>query len=167
LAGKDFTLAWVRIDLAKDFSEALIEEIQSDWWRAAQTEIYERKHKKRNAQGQWQEWTEKKSRNRIDVGQMEQYLSNTLQPYGKLWPEAALSAALQFLLDEVKVDRVFYHEYKSGCLLKNCQPPRSLYTQLPKRFCFELTAQRPAFLEDHIQRNRKLRNAELKFWLLQ
>ncbi len=163
----EFTLAWARIDIAEDRSAALIEEIQSDWWKEAQREVYERCYKKRDAKGRMREWTEKHSRHQIDIDAYEKYLHEVLTPYGKLWPEAILTAALQVLQEELGIAQIFYHEYASGCFLKNCSPPRSLYTTVPKRFCFEPTKEVPAFLHRHIQRSRKLRQQVLSFWMLE
>lgn len=163
---KDFTLAWARVDLSADFSEALVEEIQSDWWRAARAELIERHHRKRDANGQWREWTTKRSRHSLEVEQYERYLTEVLQAYGEVWDEAILTATLQLLWEEIGVERIFYHTYETGCVLKNCQPPRSLYTKLPKRFCFNRTEEAPTFLTAEVQRwNRKLKGKSA-FWVL-
>ncbi len=163
---QDFTLAWARIDISEDFSEALIEELQSDWWRAAKAEVIERHHRKRDANGQWKEWTTKSSRHCLEVEECERYLSEVLQSYGEVWDEAMLTATLQLLWDEIGVERIFYHTYETGCVLKNCKPPRSLYTKLPKRFCFKKTEQAPTFLTGELKRwNRKLKGKSA-FWVM-
>lgn len=163
-ANKEFTLAWARIDLSENLEEALIEEIQSDWWRDASDEIIHRQHRKRDANGQWREWTETKSRHQLDIKAYEAYHSNVLKAYGEIWPEAILTATLQFLWEEIGVSRIFYHTYKIGCKLKNCRPPRSLYTKLPKRFCFEPTSEYPQFIAKSVKRLPKSHQTGVRFW---
>ena len=164
--GNNFTFAWARIDLSEDLSEALIEEIQTDWWRAAKSEVIERHHRKRDANGQWREWTTKRSRHLLEVEDCERYLQDVLQAYGEVWAEAMLTATLQLLWDEIGVERIYYHTYKTGCILKNCTPPRSLYTQLPKRFCFTKTEKGPEFLTKQLKKMKKRLKDGYAFWVL-
>ena len=45
---------------------------------------------------------------------------------------------------------VYYHTFKTGIRFKNIAwtaPPRSLYTDLPRKFCFRETTQAPMFLK--------------------
>ena len=83
--------------------------------------------------------------------------------YGRLWDEAMLTAAIRFLRDDVGVHRIYYHTFEGGLRFKRfdtmwrCAPPRSLYTDLPRRFCFGLTDQPPKFLR-HC-RNRRVRKS--------
>lgn len=165
-ADQEYTLAWARIDLSDNLEEALLEEIQSDWWRAASTEIIRRKHRKRDVNGKWQEWTEARSRHQLDVKTYEAYLNGNLKAYGKLWSEAILTATLQFLWEEIGVSKVFYHSYETGCKLKNCQPPRSLYTQLPKRFCFTQSENAPQFIERSLRRLPAKFRKKASFWTI-
>jgi hypothetical protein len=74
--------------------------------------------------------------------------------------EATLFAALWLLVEQLGVRRVFYHTHEGGLLRKKIDataPPRSLYSQLPKRFGFELTRKPPALLrwsrQEHRQRD--------------
>lgn len=164
--GHDFTLAWARIDLSEDLSEALIEEVQSDWWRSARKEVIEHHHRKRDANGQWREWTTKRSRNRLSIEQCERYVNEVLEAYGAVWAEAILTATLQLLWEEIGVTKVYYHTYETGCILKNCKPPRSLYTKLPRQFCFAQTTEGPGFLENRLQKMSKRLKGKQKFWLL-
>ncbi|MGH1434461.1 MAG: hypothetical protein ACRBG0_08385 [Lewinella sp.] len=165
-AGKEFTLAWARIDLSENLEEALIEEVQTDWWKAANEEVIEHRHRKRDANGNWREWTTKRSRHSLEVDKYEHYLQQVLKAYGKVWAEAMLTATLRFLWEEIGVSRIFYHTYDAGCMLKNCKPPKSLYTQLPKRFCFEKTADIPSFLEKRVKKLSPKLGDKPAFWLL-
>lgn len=151
------TLAWARIDLDLDSGEALIEEIQNDWLRLAdawrrcfncrcgracrvQTAIESRKGEE-NARA---------------------YLEQVLPQYREIWDEAMLTACLWFLRRELGVHRIYYHTAEHGARLKSIigrQPPRSLYTRLPRRFCFRKTGTTPLFLQqDRYFRNRVKRN---------
>lgn len=59
-------------------------------------------------------------------------------------------AAMVFLRDELGLRRIYYQTAESGPLLKRIggmTPPLSLYTDLPRRFCFQKTSEPPAFIE--------------------
>jgi hypothetical protein len=67
----------------------------------------------------------------------------------KHWQEALLWSALWFCTNELGLDEIYYHTYETGALLKNIghrKPPRSLYTDLPKKFCFQETHEVPKIL---------------------
>ncbi|WP_028488551.1 hypothetical protein [Thiothrix lacustris] len=130
--GRLETLAWARIDLDFASNQALIEEIQSDWVKNAA-----------NSDQDWQYGADK----------MQQY-REVLRPYSKVWDEAILTAALCFIRRELGIREVFYHSYDTGNRLKGIEryyeygkPPRYLYTDLPKKFCFVKTSEAPDFLK--------------------
>lgn len=166
-ADREFTIAWARIDISDDLGTALIEEVQSDWWKEACGDVEVKRHRQRDAAGKWREWTDKRSTNGLEVSAMENYLEQVLRPYGKVWEEAMLTAALKMLWEEIGVERVFYHTYATGCALKNCTPPRSLYTKLPKRFCFAQTTEVPSFIRPSMKRLRRKMKKEPVFWVLE
>lgn len=127
----ELTLAWSRIDLDFDRGEALIEEIQSDWIRDAKymSTYWNSEHK--------EAWAK--------------YCENVLKPETKKWSETMLTAALWFIFNELGLKRVFYHTFDTGSKMKNIDsrhPPKSLYTDLPDKFCFELTHNGPGFIRD-------------------
>ena len=135
---QELTLAWARIDLDLETGEALIEEIQSDWVRDAGVYAYRNRD---NAEEDW-----------------EKYIDQVLRPDTRKWPEAMLTAAVWFLAVEMGIRTIFYHTHESGTKLKRISgnpPPRSLYTSLPKKFCFELTHNGPLFIRDANERTRK------------
>ncbi len=165
------TLAWARLDIDLANGQALIEELQTDWVRKA-----------RRAAG----FLEEDLADDPDVinGEIEfwggsykarglqQYITHVLSAHVGMWDEALLSAALWFLSRELGIKDIFIHDFDSGNLLKELnwgQPPRSLYTALPKKFCFEHTADRPHLLAD--RRGRRLRRwieeDRIRFWRLQ
>lgn len=135
------TLAWARIDLDLDRGEALIEEIQSDWVRRA-ARMAARIDGGAQLPRRWL-W-------QPDPEQVREYVAQVLAPYGAIWDQAMLSAAIGFIREELGLSRIWYHSWEGGCALKRISPeqapPRSLYTQLPQRFCFRETAQAPGFL---------------------
>ena len=140
------TLAWARIDLDEKLDEALIEEIQSDWvreakWEADRIEWY--KKRKKIAPGYYSQANQK---NRL------RYLTEIMQPYYSLWQEVMLSATIWFIYCELGVSRIYTHTPEGGSLVKRISyshPPRSIYSALPKRFCFEQCREPPAFLADY------------------
>lgn len=142
---KHETLAWTRIDLDLLSGEALIEEIQNDWLRYAKS--WERcMNCQRNCR--WCVVRAFKKTER-EKERLHHYLKNILLPYEKIWSEAMLTAALWFLHTELGIHSIYYHTHDSGAKLKSIKgnkPPRSLYTQLPARFCFTPTEQHPEFL---------------------
>lgn len=79
------------------------------------------------------------------------------------WQEAMLTAALRFLVYEIGMRRIFYHTETTGAFLKNIRgtkPPRSLYTELPKRFCFDETDTVPELLTRERNWNRRKKAAQ-------
>jgi hypothetical protein len=157
------TLAWCRLDLDLKAGEALIEEIQNDWLR------YALRSRAVAESGDESRIVEFRG-SRIPVDKVKRYVDHVLSPHLKIWDEAMLTAAIWFLREELGIKRVFYHTYESGAALKGIRgrlPPRSLYTTLPKKFCFVTTREKPSFLES--QRTRRKRRSgvdEAQFQLL-
>ena len=134
----ELTLAWARVDLDLDRGEALIEEIQSDWVRDV----------KGYAESPWVH----------NQAAWQTYYKEYLEPKTKLWPHTILTATLWFLLEELAIKTIFFHTHASGVRLKNIKyqaPPRSIYTDLPKAFCFRTTHNGPGFLRDSKDRHVK------------
>ena len=126
------TLAWSRIDLDFATNEALIEEVQSDgaryiaWW--------EQRHKRCGCD---------RCRQRL------RYI-HWMQSYREIWAEALLCASIEFIHNELGIERIFMHTARSGWQIKNMDKdwhaPRSLYSDLPKKFAFKQTWAAPEFL---------------------
>ena len=138
--GKLRTLAWSRLDIDLSSGEALIEEIQNDWIRYA---LQARKL----ADGERETFVYCGLEMRKD--DVIRYFDSTLQPHVGFWDEAMLSAAIWFLREELGIRTIYYHTHESGAALKKITyrlPPRSLYTKLPRKFCFTETTERPCFL---------------------
>lgn len=139
--GKRRTLAWCRIDMDRTWSYALIEEVQNDWLREVG-------------------WAARRIRNDRDTARwmgmefsaenMRHYIEDTLRVHNQIWAEALLSAAIWFLRNEIGIRKIFYHTHRTGAALKKMgflKPPRSLYTTLPRQFCFQKTRELPDFVK--------------------
>jgi len=153
------TLAWARIDLDFNRNEALIEEIQTDWLRLAKRELFrlqEINQSDNNSNSEISAYaSEAKIENAIE------YLSTVLKPYESIWAEAMLACSLNILFNEIGISKIFYHDHVSGRIIKDIpgrSPPRSLYTTLPRRFCFESSQFGPSFIEES-RAFKKLRKA--------
>jgi hypothetical protein len=145
--GREFTLAWSRLDLDLDHGEALIEEIQSDWPRFAPVLIG-------------------------DVGYAAYH--DRLAPHARLWAETMLASTLSFLRCELGVHRIFCYTYGTGLRAKRFgprdgRPPRSIYSDLPRRFCFRRSCNPPLFLRDERDRfvRRMVRDVETDWFVLE
>jgi hypothetical protein len=90
---------------------------------------------------------------------LARYWNHVLGHHRAWWAEATLFAALWLLFDRLRVRRIYYHTYEGGLLRKGMWsgPPRSLYTDLPRRFGFELTSEPPALLSCSAKRTRGCR----------
>jgi hypothetical protein len=168
---KHHTLGWARIDLDIIKNEALIEEIQTDWIRlVGRAKQYLEKHGEENVKKQ--RWKPSYIRGiGCGLAELEMYCKKVLKQHTSIWQEAMLSAAIAFLRDEVGIRNIFYHTFDSGCQAKRIsgtRPPRSLYTRLPEKFCFEKTSRSPSFLLKGNNRKiaAQLRKGQDHFFLL-
>lgn len=142
-----FTLAWSRVDL--EGGDALIEEIQTDWLRFVEWD-----HQHLASMNPWElekEEPEISSSAEGDLLRLRYYRERVLKPYDRIWREAMLSATLWYLVKRLKVRRVFYHSVESSVAYKGFSgknhPPWSIYRDLPRRFTFAPTHERPDFLQ--------------------
>ena len=93
---------------------------------------------------------------------------NTLWGHERRWAEVTLSAALWVLVEMLRVRTVYMHTPESGEILKNIfgtWPPRSLYSDLPRRFCFTRTSQRPRMVSGNRMERKTKR--PWRMWRLQ
>jgi len=147
------TLAWARLDFSEDFSEVLIEEVQNDWlryaWNAYQWLKTDPTDEKLSQYGFRPNWD-----------RLEQYFLEVIKPAMQLWDEAILCATLEYLVEHIGAERIYMYDHLTGAALKSLRwahPPRSLYTQLPKRFGFEVTELAPHFIEEDRTVKRKMK----------
>lgn len=152
------TLAWVRLDLDWTRGEALIEEVQSDWignarWAAARARqwltrpVEKRPRLFRLIGGRWQD--------------VVRYYEERLAFHRRYWDDAALTAALWLIVEVFGLHRIWYHSHDSGRLFKRCgEPPRSLYTALPRRFCFTAVNDLPEIIGGEKRQKDAVKRAE-------
>jgi len=126
------TLAWSRIDLDFTHNEALIEEVQSDGVRDIKR------------------WGERYQRCGCKSCVNALNYVTWFEGYSAIWSEAMMMATLWFIKHELGIDRVFMHTARSGWRVKKMSKtwhaPRSLYSDLPKKFAFKQTWAAPEFL---------------------
>ncbi|MEL6335233.1 MAG: hypothetical protein AAFQ88_01180, partial [Pseudomonadota bacterium] len=155
------TMAWARLSLHfkggrldADWEEdLLVEEIQSDWFGEV------------DAAAEWmatQAGTD--DRRRVGLERHEHYRRHYLAPYRRDWAAATLMAVIELARRELGIKRLWLPQPATGAVLKGitgAQPPVSLYTTLPRRFCFEPTQDAPRFLEEaRIKALRALRRSK-------
>ncbi|MEM1412043.1 MAG: hypothetical protein AAGH19_06755 [Pseudomonadota bacterium] len=157
------TLAWARIDLDPFCGEALVEEVQTDWLR----EAGDLRKTARTCKGRkglrWEQ-----ARQWLDFGTdldaVIDYITSDLAPFHGLWQEALLSACLWLLIERLGYRRVYMHSWETGKVLKRCSPPRSLYSQLPRKFAMRPVAYGPGLVLAQRQARRALRTLAKPFW---
>jgi hypothetical protein len=158
------TLAWARLDVDMNSGQVLIEEIQSDlirkldWVKGFAVSC-------RNGDEDYFVWQQ----NRIHRQRMIDYCERILVLQKKIWAEAMMAATLWFIHCELGLTKVFYNRFETGNKMKGisyCEPPRSLYTDLPEKFCFKLTKEAPSFLRDDKKAQNRLRKIKDAQWYL-
>lgn len=156
------TLAWSRIDWDFDSNEILIEELQSDLVRhVSRMKRYAQLALKFN-DTHFKFWNYK-----IHTENFLVFADRFLERFKSMWHEAMLAATLEFSFEELGAAEVYYHTFETGRILKNIdchKPPKSLYTALPKKFCFQETPQAPEFLQRDKKIKRKLRKLKDGRW---
>lgn len=139
--GRNRTLAWARIDIDWRSGEALIEEIQNDRLREVKDLLdYAKSRKLQRVKSCGVE---------LSTDFLVDYWDRRLRISRAVWAEAMVCATLQLIVRELGIRRIWYHTPESGRVYKNItsrEPPRSVYTDLPRKFCFEKTEERPSFL---------------------
>ena len=159
------TLAWARLDVDFDNDECLVEEIQSDWVREVNCLLDEARRARKRERNIRDDcyWP---VQGRLD--DIIDYCSWFNHNYARLWAEAMLSATLHLVKRELGLRRVYYHSDRWGAQVKNMgwsRPPRSLYSKLPKAFCFTETSAAPKLLRDDIRYRRLRRKVKDIHWM--
>jgi hypothetical protein len=157
-----FTLAWARLDVDCESDEVLIEEVQSDWVKEAQSfrDIAETWLSEGHSDGLCFTGFD------APAAELVRYVECVLAPYASVWQECVLALAIEFSYATLGARRVFFHTYEGGKVMKRMwyrrQPPRSLYTRLPERFCFTRTRVSPRMFEG----DRRLEEHEVEWFSL-
>jgi hypothetical protein len=137
--GRHRTLAWARIDLDWESGEALIEEIQNDRLREVSDQVNRIRNQKLR--------TISLGGVEVDAAVVLGYWEERLRLSRLWWDEAMLCAAIRFIVGELGLRRIYYHSPVSGSRLKRvANAPFSIYSDLPRRFCFEKTTELPSFV---------------------
>ena len=121
--------------------EALIEEIQNDRLREVRD---------------WVDHIRSRRLDRVRIHGVEwpaafllEYWNVRLRLARAVWDEAITCAAIRLIVSELGIRRIWFHTPESGRLYKSIAgsgPPRSVYMDLPRKFCFRPVSERPAFL---------------------
>ncbi|MEO1493202.1 MAG: hypothetical protein AAFV19_13695 [Pseudomonadota bacterium] len=150
------TMGWIRLDFERDGEDLLIEEVQTDWLRIAK--------RCRNDLA-------KQGPSAFEADRLA-FLDRALALYGRDWARMLMLVALDFARTRAGIRHVWMHQYLPGAKLKHIieydLPPRSLYTDLPRRFGFVRTDRAPAFLYPARSQvlSRLRRQGEPLFWRL-
>lgn len=156
---KKTTLAWARMDIDFHLDEVLIEEIQSDWIREIRAVYQLAKRTKRESFELWGD--------RYHTYSVVQFYERVIMPFTKQWSEAMLMATIWFIWEELGINNIYFHTFDTGCVLKGLKddkPPRSLYTELPRKFCFEKTRQGPKIILTNRKSRRALKKVSEPQW---
>lgn len=169
---RDHTLAWARIDMDFDQNEALIEEIQTDWIRFAVRAKAVVEMVENGGISRHQAVPNYVRCLRCEPKALIRYVSEILKPHIAVWDEAMLAASIWFLKEEIGIGNIFYHTYDSGARFKRIsgqKPPKSLYTVLPRKFCFKETNAAPQFLAHKKNKyiRKLLQHKQTRFFILE
>lgn len=157
-------MAWARLDIDPEGGEALIEEVQSDWIRDANHAAAQALTSLLAGELKRPSWLG-------DVGcdalQLFRYVEYVLCNHRKIWDQAMLAASLWLLRERLGIRRIYMHTFESGSVLKKIagrRPPRSIYEQVPRSFCFERVTGIPKFLRRDLAGSPASSSCE--FWCL-
>lgn len=140
--GAPDTMAWARIDLDLYRGEALIEEIQSDWLREAVDLIALADRAQEGGKDRL-----KYCGLDMNVSAVREYVNYVIRPYISVWAELTLLATAWLLWERLGISKVWYFSHAASWLKgESCEPPRSLYEKLPRRFAFKRSLEAPSFL---------------------
>lgn len=158
------TLAWARLDLDFATGEILIEEIQSDLirdleriYQCAQSEAF----------GDYMPVF--RSGTLASRKSVAAYCARVIASQKRIWAEAMMTATLWFVHEELGFRKIFYHTFETGRVMKRIggnAPPRSLYKDLPEKFCFQKTKQPPRFIVQDSKAHRRLKAVKSPMWYL-
>jgi len=156
------SVAWSRIDFDFETGEALIEEIQNDWLREVACQLKISRKSISKGEHHYQYYGQKHN-----AEQMLKYAKDTLNRYSKTWSEVMLYATIEFIKNELGISKIYYHTTGTAKVLKNLQysfPPISLYTDLPKKFCFSQVDDTPEFIAKEKKVKRRVKKINQTKW---
>ena len=150
------TMSWARLDICLASGTALIEEVQSDWFRNVREE---------------REWLADRTPRSRELRNLQRYEAALRAAFARDWDRVTLLAVLWLLSTEFGVSTVYMHQPGPGAVLKRIAgtaPPVSIYRKLPRGFGFAPVAEAPAFLEHPLRRRLAAlrRRHDALFWRL-
>ena len=157
------TLAWARLDIDLDTGEVLIEEIQTDWLRETDSLVkrFEDSHQKKEKEKIRDCWLMHYAD--TSLFNLKLYQKHLVE-YKKIWAEAIMSAAFDFCVNELGTRDIYFHTYEAGCKLKDCTPPKSLYSKFPKKLGFKKTNIAPKFIREDKTTRKKIKRNDFWWW---
>lgn len=163
------TVSWARIDMDVMSGVALIEEIQSDWIR--ETGYLRNRVKSMSLRDNLSHLFRHHDKPAPRKSWLKYLEGNDFHRMEKHWAEATLEATCQFLKQEIGITDIYLYDFETGNRFKGMksdyyQPPRSLYTSLPKRYGMKRVNEVPAFLLKKTDRHlrKAMRAAPSIFW---
>lgn len=152
------TLAWARIDIDPEEGVALIEEVQSDWLhdvfsilRGLNSCGHTGEARRRCRGAYLDDWGVGGDERRFRL-----YVERVFWPLACLWQETMLSAVIEYLAEELAITSIYFHTWETGRWVKGMDedhpPPRSIYTELARKFCFGKTNEGPRLVEESLER---------------
>lgn len=127
-------LGWARLELNPEDHYILVDEIQCDHQNAIDR-INQEEH-----QGKKYSEYIKEKYNLTDEQWIE--MVNKFKQVISVFPDVIMNAISEFARSS-NYRTIYYHTYESGMKLKGNNPPKSLYTQVPKRHWFKATDNQP------------------------
>jgi hypothetical protein len=152
-------------------NSVLIEEIQSDWTKRVddferRPKVYFNRLSKLGEIG--------KARSAEEFASKMKYYKETLLPrFVDHWQETMMAICQFFAFEELAVTNLYMHTYETGLLLKGMHrnyslPPRSIYTELPRKMGFCEVHDWPLFLDQRVAqiKKKKREKVPIEFWRL-
>jgi hypothetical protein len=138
-------MGWVRLELDPHNEFVFVDEIQSDFQTFCHKIEAVLVKKESVAEGDfipsWIEHFSKNGNSQIGRGRLL-LCAQALATYLQRFSSVAMSV-ISLFARENGYKKIYYHTYEGGKLLKGNDPPRSLYTDVPKKHFFEVTNEKP------------------------
>ncbi len=129
------SIGWARLELDPHNEYILVDEIQSDHLNSSHTLKTNMSNEAESVRGKIKE----------QFQLTDEQLKNVLNEYYNLlkdFPQIVNQAITRFAKDN-GFTKIYWHTYESGKELKQNDPPKSLYTKLPKEHGYNETENRP------------------------
>lgn len=131
-------IGWARLELNEDEEYILIDEIQCDHMNAI-SRIYKEKYQDSTYE---EHMRDKWGLSEEEMKNITEKLKEIIKPFPLVVTEAISEFA-----KKNGFKKLFWHTYESGKKLKHNEPPKSLYTVIPRKNYFQPTEERPFDLE--------------------